>query len=264
MDIIRSKDNGRVKMLRNLKSRKIRDKEGLYVVEGVKFVDEAWRLKADILFIAADEAAGSSPAVSSLMSHMAAAGTDCLWCDSRIFEGAVDVINSQGIAAVVRKNVLDFNEALKQTSFAILCDRIQDPGNLGTIIRTADAFGPASVILTEGCVDLFNPKVVRSTAGAAFRVRVAEAGSGSEAVKLMKSKGWYVVSTVVKAKNSFEDMKPSGKICLVIGNEGQGVEPDILNISDMLLTIRMTGNAESLNASVAAGICIYEIRKKLL
>ena len=181
-----------------------------------------------------------------------------------MFGSAADTVNAQGVLAVINKNTADKDDVLNNYNFIIMCDRIQDPGNLGTIVRTADAFGPAGLLLNKGCADVFSPKVVRASAGAIFRVPVIHSESDLEFMNIMKDKGFYIVSTVVDSKYSFDSMEKRDKICMVIGNEGRGVSREIINNSDMDLTIKMTGRAESLNASVAAGICIYEIRKKLL
>jgi TrmH family RNA methyltransferase len=113
-------------------------------------------------------------------------------------------------------------------------------------------------------VDPYNPKVVRASAGAVFRVPLLYWEDDAEILNILKDKGFYIVSTVVDSEYTFDNMDKRNKICLVIGNEGQGVADDIINNSDIALTIKMSGKAESLNASVAAGISIYEIRKKLL
>lgn len=264
MEVIRSRDNSKVKLFRSLRVKKNRDKEKLYALEGIKFVREALSLDAEISFIMFDEDALSVPAVMELKERASQVGVPCVTCESRIFAGMTDVVSSQGVAAIVRRPEHSISELKENYRLLVLLDRIQDPGNLGTIIRTADAFGPAAVLLTEGCVDYLSPKVVRATAGAAFRVPVAEGVQGIAVVEQLKTEGWRTVSTIVQSSYSFDDIEYSERICLIIGNEGQGVSEEIQKASDLSITIRMTGNAESLNASVAAGICIYEIRKKLL
>ena len=122
----------------------------------------------------------------------------------------------------------------------------------------------SALLLNKGCVDVFNPKVVRASAGAIFRVPIIYAETDLQLINLMRDNRYYIVSTVVESDYSFDNMDKRDKICLVIGNEGQGVSQEIIDNSDIALTIKMTGRAESLNASVAAGISIYEIRKKLL
>lgn len=261
MDMISSKDNSRVKYVRALNSRK--NRQDCYVVEGVKFVREAIDHKAEVKYILASSLRAEKDEVAALVSAAKAAGIECLYCEESIFDGISDTINSQGILAVLAKDKYDVNKILESYNFVILCDRVQDPGNLGTIIRTADAFGPAAVILNKGCADAYSPKVVRAAAGAMFRVPVID-GYSDEATADLKAAGFKVFSTVVSSPFSFDDVEEAKKICIVIGNEGQGISQEIIINSDLQITIKMTGRAESLNASVAAGICIYEMRKKLL
>ncbi len=179
-----------------------------------------------------------------------------------VFNSVSDTVTSQGIIAVVNKTTHKIEEVLNTYNFIVFCDRIQDPGNLGTVIRTAEALGPAALVLNKGCVDIYSPKVVRASAGAIFRVPFIY--GEEDFIDFLKEQGFYIVSTVVDSELSFEDMEKQEKICLIIGNEGQGVSRGITSKSHMEITIKMTGRAESLNASVAAGISIYEIRKKLL
>lgn len=262
MDIIKSKDNNKIKYVKNLNLKKFRDEENAFVVEGIKFVAEAVNEGADIKFLLISEDVHNKKEIKEIIDS-----TDekkIVLCSEQVFDNAADTVSAQGILAVINKNNADKNDVIDNYNFIIMCDRIQDPGNLGTIIRIADAFGPAGLLLNKGCVDVFNPKVVRASAGAIFRVPVIYAESDLELINAMKDRGFYIVSTVVDSIYSFDNMEKRDKICMVTGNEGQGISREIIDNSDMALTIKMTGRAESLNASVAAGISIYEIRKKLL
>lgn len=259
MDIIKSKDNNKIKYIRNLSLKKFRDEENTFIVEGIKFVDEAINEKADIKFLLVSE---------EVLKHVVKKictidAQKLVVCSNRVFNSVADTVNAQGILAVINKKTFEVNEVINEYKFIIICDRIQDPGNLGTIVRIADAFGPAALFLNKGCVDVFNPKVVRASAGAIFRVPIIH-GDDLEFINIIKDKGYYIVATVVDSECTFDSIEKRNKIGVVIGNEGQGVSQHIINSSDIALTIKMTGRAESLNASVAAGISIYEIRKKLL
>jgi len=264
MDIIKSKDNNKIKYVRSLSSKKFRDEEDAFIVEGIKFVNEAIKEKADIEYILISESAIGKSEVDELLKFSKDSFIETIACDDNVFNNAADTINAQGVLAVINKKEYSREEAIKEYKFAIMCDRIQDPGNLGTIIRTADAFGPAAVILNKGCVDVYNPKVVRASAGAIFRMPFIHADSDSEILEHLRKSGFNIISTVVDSDLSFDDIHQSERICVVIGNEGQGVSQEIINYSHMSITIKMSGRAESLNASIAAGISIYEIRKKLL
>lgn len=262
MDVIRSKDNNKIKYVRSLYSKKGRDEENAFVVEGIKFVYEAIRENSHIMYLIISESALAKIEVKELYYLSKEFGAETIICEDNVFNFSADTINSQGVLAVIKRK--NNTEKVGDYKFAILCDRIQDPGNLGTIIRTADAFGPAIVILNKGCVDAYNPKVVRASAGAIFRVTFINSDSDGEVINSLMNLGFRIISTVVNSDYSFDDIERSEKICVVIGNEGQGVSQEIVNNSHMSITIKMTGRAESLNASIAAGISIYEIRKKLL
>jgi TrmH family RNA methyltransferase len=262
MDIITSKDNNKIKYVRNLNLKKFRDEENAFIAEGIKFVYEAVNEGADIKLLLVNEEALKKNEVQALIDSMDE--NKILVCSSQVFNGAADTINAQGVLAVINKNIAVKNDIIDKYNFIIMCDRIQDPGNLGTIIRSADAFGPAAMLINKGCVDVYNPKVVRASAGAIFRIPFIYSEDDLEIINILKDKGFYIVSTVVDSEYTFDKMDRRNKICLIIGNEGQGVAEQIINNSDIALTIKMTGEAESLNASVAAGISIYEIRKKLL
>ncbi len=261
MDIIKSKDNNKVKYIRNLNLKKFRDGENAFVVEGIKFVGEAaeW---ADIKFLLISEEVYNKKEVTDIRKLIDE--EKVIVCTDQVFGSVADTINAQGILAVLNKNTVNPNDVIDKSNFIIMCDRIQDPGNLGTIVRIADAFGPSLLLLNKGCVDVYNPKVVRASAGAIFRVPIIYFEHDMQPINIMKEKGFYIVSTVVDSEYSFDDLEERNKICLVVGNEGQGVSQEIINNSDISVTIKMSGRAESLNASVAAGISIYEIKKKLL
>ena len=262
MDTIKSKENSKIKYVRSLNSKKGRDEQNAFIVEGIKFVNEAIKENTHIMYLIFSEKSLERAEIKELSRLSKEAGFETLVCDDNVFSSAADTINSQGVLAVIRKN--KYIKGIEDHKFAIFCDRIQDPGNLGTIIRTADAFGPAAVILNKGCVDAYNSKVVRASAGAIFRANFIQAEEDEEVMNSLLNSGYKIISTVVDSNYSFEDIESSEKICIVIGNEGQGVSREIIKKSHMSITIKMSGRAESLNASIAAGISIYEIRKKLL
>lgn len=265
MDVIRSKDNSKIKYVRSLNNKKNRETD--FVIEGYKLVEEAiyeMTEKSEIKFILINENETDKNEFFRFIDLLKSNEVNYYLCDNKVFNSVADTINAQGILAVASKKVYDKNIILTNNKFIIMCDRIQDPGNLGTIIRTADAFGPSAVILNKGCVDIYNSKVVRAAAGALFRVPFIIGDTSSEIILYLKNTGYKIISTVVDSDYSFNDIEKSEKICVVIGNEGQGVSQEILDYSDLNITIEMTGRLESLNASIAAGISIYEIRKKLL
>ena len=187
---------------------------------------------------------------------------DCVYVDEKVFNSITEVQNPQGILAVVGKQnnekEIDFSEDM-----IVVLDDIQDPGNLGTILRTVDSVGLKQIIVSKKSGDVFNSKVVRSTMGAIFRVNVIESDNLVETIKQLKKHKFEVVSTSLDTDKSMYDIEYK-KTVIVIGNEANGVSKEIQEMSDNKIKIPMLGKTESLNASVATGIVLYEyVRQKL-
>ena len=187
---------------------------------------------------------------------------DCIYVNNSVFKYITDVLNPQGILAVVEKksktNMIDYNQDI-----ILVLDGIQDPGNIGTILRTVDSIGLKQIILSDKCADIYNPKVVRSTMGAIFRVNAIESNELIETLNEIKKNNFEIVSTDLKTEHNIYDIDYKN-IAIVIGNEANGVSQEILTISDKKIKIPMLGKTESLNASVATGIILYEyVRRKI-
>lgn len=261
MQVITSKDNELVKNIKKLKDKKYRDQEHKYVIEGIKLIEEAIAENAKIDIIVVCEDCVKNEEIDSKLLYEVAK-YNCIYVSQRVFETITDVKNPQGILAVIKKeeadSSIDFSEDL-----IVILDKVQDPGNLGTILRTVDSIGIKQIIVTEGTGDIFNPKVVRSTMGAIFRVKVIEIDDINKTVNEIKKHKFKVISTSLKTEESIYDIKYE-KSAIVIGNEANGVSENLLNLSDKLVKIPMIGKTESLNASVATGIVLYEyVRQKL-
>ena len=260
MDIISSKDNEIVKNVRKLKEKKYRDLENAYIVEGIKMVKEAILEKASIKqIIICDDCEKTDSIPKELMYEIAK--YDCLYVTSKIFKYISEVQTPQGVLAVVEKNNRDedinYNEDI-----IVALDDIQDPGNLGTILRTVDSVGLTQIIVSKGTADPYNPKVVRSSMGAIYRVKVIECEDLLETLKEVKRNKFKILVSSLKESNSIYNVKYNKKV-LVIGNEANGVEERIMNIADEKIKIPMLGKTESLNAAVATGIILYEyVRQK--
>lgn len=263
--LIESISNKRIKLVRKLDKKKVRDVEGLYVIESIKLVTEAIKDGVSIDFILIDESLKDTIILNKLENVMDSLEIKIEICFVRsdIFKLLSNTVNSQGIIAVAKKNIVT-EEQIFKSNFIVFCDKLQDPGNLGTIIRTADAFGPCTVVMSPNSVDYYNSKVIRACAGAMNRIKITEISDSVNFINTLKSKEYKIISTVVNSEKSFDDLEGFNKVCLIIGNEGNGVSEIVQSMSDYKITIKMTGNTESLNASIAAGISIYEIRKKLL
>ncbi len=260
MQIITSKDNENIKNIKKLKERKYRDINNEYVIEGIKMIKEAIQEKAIIKKVVVCEDCLANNMIDDKLLYEIAK-YDCLYVSKKIFEGITDVSKPQGILAVVEKNnrkPINYKEEI-----IVALDGLQDPGNLGTILRTLDSANLSQIIVSKETVDAYNPKVVRSTMGAIFRVNVIEVENLKETLNEIKKHKYKIMCTDLKAKKNIYEIDYNKKI-LVIGNEANGVSKEILDIADEKVIIPMLGKTESLNASVATSIIVYEyVRRKI-
>lgn len=261
MQIITSKDNDVIKNIRKLKEKKYRDESGLYVIEGIKMLEEAIEENVDIKKIVICEECVEAGSIEQRLLYIIAK-YDCIYVKEKIFNLLTDVVAPQGILAVVAKP--GSNMKIKYDQDIILAlDGIQDPGNLGTIIRTADSINLKQIVVTKNTADAYNPKVVRSTMGAIFRVNLIETDNMSKTLKEIKKNKFEVVATALDTNNSIYDINYKKKV-IVIGNEANGVTKEVQDLADYKVKIPMLGKTESLNASVATGIMLYEyVRQRI-
>ncbi len=245
--IITSRDNQTIKEIIKLKDKKFR--ENSYLVEGIKQVREAIKENAKIEKIVISEDFENKDAFKDF---------ECIEVSTKIFRDMTDTKTPQGVLAVVAKNKnkeIDYSK-----DFLIILDNIQDPGNLGTIIRTADSCDLGQVIVSTDTVDSYSPKVIRSTMGSSFRINVIERNL-VETIKEIKAHGFEIIVTSLQTDKSIYDVDYSKK-AIIIGNEAKGVRDEIMNEADLKVKIPMLGKTESLNASIAAGVMMYEYSRQ--
>lgn len=261
MQIITSKDNEIIKNIRKLKEKKYRDLNNEYIVEGIKMIKEAISEEAVIkLIVVCEENANSGSIDKKLLYEIAK--YECIYVSKKVFDLISEVKTPQGILAVIEKQNSEDKIDYKQDVIVVL-DGIQDPGNLGTILRTIDSVGLNQVIVSKETADAYNPKVVRSTMGAIFRVNIIESENLIDTLKNMKKHKYKVMATSLETQNSIYDVEYNKKV-LVIGNEANGVSQEILDYADEKIKIPMLGKTESLNASVATAVILYEyVRNKI-
>lgn len=251
MQTITSAENKLVKKVRKLKEKKYRYLYGEYVAEGLRWVQDIVHscTMSDIL----SEILVKESAFSALSEDIVTTAQDCMFVvQDDIFDKLTDTEHSQGILAVVKMRIEE-GQTL-QAPFCLLLDRIRDPGNLGTIIRSACAAGIGDIMCLD-CVDCYNPKVIRSCMTGILHVNLLQPLSVSE----IKQRGYTVLAADMQGKNVFTWQKPSGKLCLVIGNEANGICEELLSACDESISLPME-NIESLNAAVSAGILMYEMK----
>lgn len=255
MQVITSKDNEVVKSIKKLKEKKFRDEKNQFIVEGIKLVAEAIEEKTDIDSVVVCEDCVNDGSIDKKLLYEIAR-YKCIYVTEKIFDTLTDVSNPQGIMAVINRKINNLDIDYSQDIIVVL-DGIQDPGNLGTILRTVDAAGLNQIILSKETADSFNPKVVRSTMGGIFRVNIIKSDNLANTLKEAKKQGFEVVVTSLDTDKSMYDVSYNKKV-IVIGNEANGVSKEVQDLADYKVKIPMFGKAESLNASVAAGIMIYE------
>lgn len=261
MQVISSKDNELVKHIKKLKDKKYRDESNEYIVEGVKLIEEAVKENAKIKkIIICDETTRTYEIPTNVMLEIAK--YECIYVTDKIFSSITQVTNPQGIMAIIEKEtknqLIDYSQDI-----IVALDDVQDPGNLGTILRTVDSIGLSQIIVSKETADAFNSKVVRSTMGAIFRIKIIETENLKQTIKEIKKHHFKLMVTSLQTENSIYDIDFNKKI-IVIGNESNGVSKEIQDIADEKAKIPMLGRTESLNASVAAGIVMYEyVRQKI-
>ena len=249
--LISSKDNSTIKEIKKLKEKKYR--KNMFIVEGIKMLEEAIAEKQNIYIIVIKEGVSLNIDLSNY---------NVLTVTENVFNILTDVENPQGVLAVISKR--EDKEIDVNADYIIALDGLQDPGNLGTIIRTLDSANLKQILVSKDTVDSYSPKVIRSTMGSIFRVNIIETDNLKESLKSLKQKGFETIVTSLDATESIYDIDYNKKI-VVIGNEANGVSKEIQEIADKKVKIPMLGKTESLNASVATGIMVYEyVRKKLL
>lgn len=259
MQIISSKDNEIIKNIRKLKEKKYRDLENSYIIEGIKLIKEAIEEKAVIKQIVMCEEFSDEEIDKDTMFEIAR--QNLVYVTKNVFNAITDVKTPQGIIAVVEKKHNE--DANYKEDIIIALDDIQDPGNLGTILRTIDSANLKQIIVSKNTVDVYNPKVVRSTMGAIFRINVVEAEKLKDELENAKKHGYKVMVTSLDSKKNIYNVDYNKKV-IVIGNEAKGVSKEIKEIADEKVIIPMLGKTESLNASVATSIMVYEyVRRKI-
>lgn len=255
MQIISSKENELIKHIKKLKDKKERDASGEYIIEGIKLVKEAIQENANIKqIVVCDDCEKSESIPKDLMYEIAK--RECIYVTSKIFNYITEVKAPQGILAIIEKT--NKNQEIDYTQEIIVAlDDVQDPGNLGTILRTVDSIGLTQILVSKGTADCYNPKVVRSTMGAIFRIKVIECEDLAQTLKEIRKHKFKTVVTSLQTENTIYDIDYHKKV-IIIGNEANGVEQQIQESADEKVKIPMLGKTESLNASVATGIVLYE------
>ena len=259
MKVITSKDNSIYKSALRLLRKKYRDEEGMYLLEGVKPLRDAVTTGIEIEKVFICDGTDTEKVLAGLSLTEDTIEGRLVILERRLFEKLSETETSQGVICMVRKNILD-DEAFAKASEGkglVVCDQLQDPGNLGTIIRTAEAAGFGGLVMVRGSADPYSPKVVRAAAGSLFRMPILEDKTAEEAIAFARKTGRRLAVTWLEGGINCFDAQLGPEDAIVIGNEGRGVSQAFADAADIRVIIPMQGSIESLNAAVAAGILMY-------
>lgn len=240
----------KLSLVRNLlEKRNARKKEGKFVVEGPHLVEEAEKF---VDFVVYSEEL-------PILEKLRARGLECLRISRKQFADLTEVEAPQGILAVVNDQKFELRDALKSANPLVLfCIEVQDPNNLGTMIRTADAVGASGIILSRGTVDLYNPKVIRGTMGSFFHLPIIPVDDPKETIDHLKQRKVKITATDVAAQKSYYEIDYHQAAAILVGNEASGLPKEVLELCDEIVKIPMPGKAQSLNVSIATAIVLYE------
>lgn len=258
---IMSVQNARVKEWAQLLERKGRDKQGKYIIEGHHLVEEALRAGATVETVIFSLEKGLP---DGLVGLALPGEVEWVGVSQAVLEKCTDTQTPQGVLAIVARPQLGMDELLAgEHDLVVVLDGVQDPGNLGTIIRSADAVGAKAVVLGRGTVDLYNPKTIRSTMGSMYHLPIVEADLGL-LLPRARERGVRLVTTSLQAQSSCYDTDLRQPTWLILGNEGRGVSPEVAALSDVQVIIPMQGKAESLNVAMAATVLLFEASRQRL
>lgn len=248
--LLTSLQNPKLKSLRSLHARKGRKQAGAFVLETTKLVQEAIACRWPLEEVFATE--------EWVAKYGAPSGVPLTLVAERLFSQLVTTETPEGVVAVARLPRDADLPPVTATAFFVVADALQDPGNLGTIIRTADAVGATAVLVGPGTVDPYSPKVVRATMGSLFHLPVLVRPSLYDDLGRLKAEGTSVFATALRHDRNLYDLDLRGPLAWLVGNEGAGLTPEAVALATEAVSIPMPGQAESLNASVATAVCLYE------
>ena len=248
--IITSRENKIFKTAMLLKTARGRSENGMFIVEGIRSVRDAISKNARLFCVIEKDGVKTDIEYTCPVYTFA----------PKLFDNIAETVTPQGVMAIIfaQKHSLE-DIAMRGRDCVIMCEALQDPGNIGTVIRTAHASSLGGVVLTKGCCDLYNPKIVRSTMTGMMSLPVVQNVTATETVKFFREKGYRVIAgALTDYATDLYETSMEGKCLIVIGNEGNGVTEETLSMCDNVVKIPMENDAESLNAAIAGAVMMYE------
>ncbi len=259
-ETLRSRANPLYKRLRALKEKG--PASGLCLIEGPKLAGEAMAAGIEIVELAAAPRIGASPAGAALLASLQARGVPVRRMAAELVASLSELDTSQGLIAVARRPVFTLEAVLRGTPLVLVVDGVQDPGNLGALLRSAEAAGATGALLGAGCADSFSWKALRGSMGSAFRLPHL-GGLALEAVlDTLAGRGVRVLATAADGERRYDEADLRGPVAIVVGREGRGLPPSVQRRADARLRIPLSAPVESLNVAVAAALVLFEAARQ--
>ncbi len=255
---VRTKENQFVRLARQLGQKKARDKNALFILEGIRNLEDATRSDHQVKAVLVNSDFKEKSFQAQLLSRFNK-NIPIVELENRLFSDIALTETTQGVILIIQKKEYLLDRILDACpKIIVVADGIQDPGNLGTIIRTSAAAGVDALLVTKGCVDFYNPKAARASMGGIFFLPIAAVECCESLVILLKKRGYRIAVADVEGTKMYYESNLKQPIALVIGSENSGPSKLFKQNADLILKIPMKGEVESLNAVVAAGILIYD------
>lgn len=251
--------NPLVKAAAELKQKKYRQQRGEFIAEGLRTCEEAVAYNAAHTIFYRET---TDERTVSLLEAAAAKAVKLVCVSEAVMKKIADTETPQGIIAVCKMQENKIDDLLAEGKMLLVLDRVGDPGNIGTMLRTADAAGVGGLVLLKGCADIYAPKTVRASMGSLFHLPIVAGMSEEYFTDIAKRAGYELLVTSLEGADNLYQADLSGRIAFVMGNEANGVSDTLLKEADKKVFIPMQGRAESLNVAMAAGIVMFEAMRK--
>ena len=256
--MITSQSNPKIKFLRKLRNKKFRDENQLFYIEGPRIISEAFDEKWNFDQLIYCEDLINDDYSKQLLGKIVSAGFVSYAVNKQVFESFSIKSGPKGLAAVIHPITYGIEHVLEQSGLWVGLDRIQDPGNLGSIMRTIDSVGGVGILLIDQCTDPFDISAIRGSMGAIFSLKIVKTDHSAFS-KLLAGKGIPIIGTSDSAANDYQTLSYNKDMILLMGSEREGLSDFLMESCESLIRIPMVGKSDSLNLAVATSICLYEI-----
>ena len=261
-EVVRSRSNPLFKRLRALKERGVGPEGGLCLLEGPKLVEEALAAGVTIAEAAATRRADERPLATTVVDELRARGVPVRLLDDRLLAALSDAETTQGLVALAHRPASDEARLFEGTPLILVAVGIQNPGNLGGLLRTAEAAGATGACLVEGCADPFSWKALRGSMGSAFRLPLIEGPRAGPILDRFEERGIRILATATDGETRYDEVDLAAPVGLVFGSEASGLAEDVARRAAARLRIPLASPVESLNVGVAAGLVLFEAARQ--